>query len=275
MTEKVILILGGDKRLDTVYDILSENNKSCIRITENQDNLSDVINQSSYILLPVPTCDNNGNIFSKNNSLNLNCQSIADMINKKHIVFGCNFSKNLKYLLDKKNVIYYDLNCNEDFLVYNAYLTAQAALRLLLENTDEYIIHKKILITGFGRVGRALAQTLKSLTPDITVCARNKAQLNEAECSGLKITDYSKLTEHIKDKDYILNTVPDRVFTAEQISLLSESAVYFELASNPFGADRNDFERLNKRYIYAGGLPGKYLPFSAGKKIAEIIERFI
>lgn len=275
MSERKLVILGGDKRLDYVYDKFSENNKSCVRINSYTENLSDVISGAVYIVLPVPCCDSKSNIFSVNKDFKLSCDALVEMLSDKNIVFGCNFSKELIYQLGRKNIIYYDLNRNEEFLIYNAFLTAQSALRLMLENTEALLTDKRVLITGFGRVSRALAHTLKGVTPDITVCARKKEQLNEAYCLSYKTTTYDKLSDTISNYDIIFNTVPDRIFDKEKISLFKGDAVYVELASSPYGADRNDFEISNKQYILAGGLPGKYTPYSAGKKIAEIIEKLI
>lgn len=275
MAENNVLVLGGDKRLDFVYETLQRKKRNCYRVNLDRDNLPDVINGSVYVVLPVPSCDSKGNIFSANKDFSLSCEHFTELLSIKNIVFGCNINKELRYHLERKNIIYYDLNNNEEFLMYNAFLTAQSALRLLLENTQELLTDKNVLITGFGRVSKALALTLKGIMPDITVCARKKEQLSEAYCLGFKTVTYENLSSELKNKDFIFNTVPEKVFHKEQISSILDDAKYFELASSPFGADKKDFDELNKTYIFAGGLPGKFTPYSAGMKIAEIIEKMI
>ena len=57
----------------------------------------------------------------------------------------------------------YDYSDNELFLLQNAELTAHGAIKILYENLQKPINKAKILITGFGRIGKILTQILVNL----------------------------------------------------------------------------------------------------------------
>ena len=69
----------------------------------------------------------------------------------------------------------------------------------------------------------------------------------------------------------IINTVPARVITNEQLLGLKGSTLLIELASPPGGFDSEIAEQSGVKVIRGGGLPGKYAPISAGKAVAETL----
>ena len=52
-----------------------------------------------------------------------------------------------------------------------------------------------------------------------------------------------------------------------EIGLMKDSTLYIELASKPYGARPEYFERQKKRYLPAPSLPGKYCSTSAAEAI--------
>ena len=55
------------------------------------------------------------------------------------------------------------------------------------------------------------------------------------------------------------------------VKSIKDSAIYFELASVPFGADKLHFNKHNKKYVFAGGLPGKYCPEAWAQAVADYL----
>ena len=200
---------------------------------------------------------------------------MGDTLTEKHILFGGGFTKEMVNLMEQKNIVYYDFNNNEDFLIYNAFLTTQGALKLLLDNTEKDITRRNVLITGFGRIGKSLSLTLNNLNMNVTVCARKDTQLNMAKYLGFDSIKYDTLKEKIADTDLIFNTVPVQVFDTVCIERIKPDAVYFELASSPFGADKKQLVACGIKYVDGGSLPGRYTPYSAAEKIARITENLI
>lgn len=174
----------------------------------------------------------------------------------------------------RKQLNSFDLLTSEIFELENGYLTSQGALRLLLDNTEEALNGKAVLVTGYGRIAVPLSEKLKNLNMKVTVAARNKIQLKTAELSGLQTVNLEKLND-ISGFDYVFNTVPCRVFDEKLIATADKNSIYFELASAPFGAEKKYFENLNLKYILCASLPGKLLPASSAKLIKDYIEQFI
>ena len=75
--------------------------------------------------------------------------------------------------------------------------------------------------------------------------------------------------------EFIFNTVPERVFNSTNIENIKEGAVYFELASPPYGVNEADLTIRGHKYVDGGSLPGKYTPRTAGEYIAKNIEKLI
>lgn len=275
MKKDTILILGGDKRQEYVYRALKKNGYDCELENQSTENIYKKISECRYIVLPVPASKDKKYIYCKNEKFKLSFDSFGEMLGDGHIVFGGCIYKELTNLSERKEIVFFDFNNNENFLIYNAFLTAQGALRLLLENTDSYLGGRKALITGFGRIGTSLANLLRNQNIDVTVCLRNEGQHNLAECMGFNTINYNFLRNLLTESDYIFNTVPVQIFSADSIKAMKHGSIYFELASAPFGADYTFFDNSGVKFIDGGSLPGKYTPRSAGEKIAEIIENYI
>lgn len=275
MNNESVIIIGGDKRQEYIYSVLSEDGYDCEIINKSTDNIEDCLAKKRYVILPVPASKDGKNIYCSNKDFIIEYSELGKILTDKHIVFGVGLPKELIYQMNRNNTVYYDLNNNEDLLVYNAFLTAQGALKLLLDNTEKDINSRKVIVTGFGRIGKALAILLKGLNMKITVCVRKDSQQNLAGYLGLRGIKYDTLKDEISDADFIFNTVPEQVFNTECISRIKKNAVYFELASAPFGADKSQLTAYKVKRVDAGSLPGRYTPYSAGEKIARILENLI
>lgn len=266
---KSIIIIGGDRRQSYLKDIFLENGYICDHI--NSDEKNDILREISKfdaVMLPLPLSKDKEHIYSDNSSFSVKIKDIIGRMNDNQFLVAGTIDKALIAYLSEKKIDFFDYFECEDFVIYNAYLTAQGALRLLLENTNEFLRSKKALVTGFGRVARAVSETLKNNGMDVYIAARNPVQLEEAFCRGFKIIEIDKLSSRMFVFDHIFNAVPTNIFSKDDINHFSGK--YFELASAPFGTDRAYFNGRPDDYIDGGALPGKYLPISSAKKIAEI-----
>lgn len=275
MAENRILITGGDDRQCHLCDLLLNDGYACLYENNDVSRVYSKLAGCRYIVLPVPVSRNGKHIYSKNEKFRLEINRLLTSLSKEQIVFGGGFPREATEILNKRNIVFADINANEDFLIYNAYLTAQGAVNLLLSSTKKLISHKKILITGFGRISKALAPLLKSFGAEVTVCARNSCQLTEAESIGYETVKLNDVGRIIHTYDFIFNTVPDNIFTFSDIASMDSAAVYFELASKPYGAPVSVFEELDRKHIDGGNLPGRYLSESAGERIAEFIRKMV
>ena len=163
----------------------------------------------------------------------------------------------------------YDYARREDFALLNADLTAEGALSILLDASPRALRGKKVLIAGYGRIGRRLAAKLLPLGLKVTVAARSAAARTEAAldgCVAVTLEDAPRGAGY----DAVVNTVPAVLFGAEEIAAFGGAAL-IELASPPYGFDLAAAEEMGKRVLAASGLPGKCAPESAAEAVKATV----
>lgn len=167
----------------------------------------------------------------------------------------------------------YDYSAREEFALRNAVLTAEGALQLILSDYEGSVFGAKILVMGYGRIGKVLAAYLKSLGAEVTVAARKLTDRTLADMSGCVARDYSEL--ELKSYDIVLNTVPAPVGDEAFVNALGENVYIIDLASAPGGIDFDAARRRDLSCIHALSLPGKTAPLAAGKIIKDTIFHII
>lgn len=270
---KSVIIIGGDERQIRLKNCLVSHGIQTELL--NGKNNSQSISSYNYVVLPIPVSKDGVNIYSSDKDFSMTVNEVMEKLTKAQIVFGGSMNQEFKTKLKEKDIEYYDILEDENFIISNAHLTAQGCLRLLLENTGEYIPGSKALIIGFGKVASALSMSLKAMGLDVYIAARSENQLQSAKCLGYKTVKLSNIGSCVYYFDYIFGTVPSNVLTKETINLFRDDCVYFELASAPFTAKKDDFIKLNKKYVFGGSLPGRYLPSASGRLLCDYIMQFI
>ena len=220
----------------------------------------DFLKAFDNIILPFPSKDENMSFLPKNTSL-------GEFLSPNQLIVGGMISDKIKDEAKKTGAKHKDYFENEAYVLKNAFITSQGALKLLLDTTNDYIVGKRVLVTGFGRIGKSLAMMLKGLGLKVFVAARSETARAEAASCGYEVFNISQLCATLFYYDYIFNTVPERIFTERDVKHIRNDAFYFELASKPFGADENDFANEGKRFINGSALPGRYFPLAVAENI--------
>ena len=157
----------------------------------------------------------------------------------------------------------------------NAVPTAEGAIGILIDRLPGTIQGSGGLITGYGRIGKVLAQKLTLLGAEITVSARNPADLGAILAAGLCAEQTGAYRGELGRYDYIVNTVPAPVFDAEHYSRMQPRCLLLELASPPGGFDEKICLERGLELLRAPGLPGKCAPKAAGYAIADAVLRIL
>lgn len=276
------IVAGGDSRqifmtkfLKYKYDILltgfdkyDSNNKN-ISLDEIPDEFA------NGIILPLPVSYDNINLNTPFSENTIMLSELIPKIKYGGFVLGGKFSNTAKEIFDTKNLSVEDYFLREEFNIMNALATTEACIQIIMENTEFMIFGMKILITGYGRIGKLLANRLCSMGADVTVAVRKKSDMALADISGCKYCDISCEETFSSDYDVILNTVPAMIFDSKVIDILEKNVIIIDLASKPGGVDFEYAVSRKIRVIQALGLPGKNVPLSAGKIIADTVENII
>lgn len=202
----------------------------------------------THLLLPVPSLSADGRIIGGGDLASL----LADLPHDITVIGG-----NLPELPGYR---VWDLLKDPDYVAENAYITAHCAVRLAMDKLPIALRHCKVLVIGWGRIGKCLAALLKGLEADVTVAARKETDRAILHALGYGSTD----TENLDCRQYrvIFNTAPATILPKGPAGCLK-----IDLASTP-GIGGNDV-------IHARGLPGKDAPEASGELIARTVLRFL
>ena len=159
----------------------------------------------------------------------------------------------------------------EELAVANAVPTAEGAIQIAMEELPVTIHGARVLVLGFGRLGKLLAHRLNALGARVSVAARKWADLAWAEAYGYGAEQIERLDGYLCGYDLVVNTVPVRVLDAERLADLRPGCLVIDLASKPGGVDFEAAVRQGVRAIWALSLPGKVAPVTSGKIIRDTI----
>ena len=208
----------------------------------------DFSGKPTHLLLPVPSISQDGNIIGGND-----LHSLLKELSQSITIIGGNLPELPGYEV-------WDLLKDPEYVAENAYITAHCAVRLAMDRLPIALRHRKVLVIGWGRIGKCLAALLKGLEADVTVAARKEADRAILRALGYGSADTEKLD--CAGYRVIFNTAPATILPSGPADCLK-----IDLASTP-GIGGNDV-------IHARGLPGKDAPEASGELIARTILRFL
>ena len=222
------------------------------------------------VVLPTP-CEKNGRLMAPYASQPVQMTEIVQALWQGQTVCGGAFSDETVSAAIAAGVTPEDILKWRDFAVGNAALTAEGAIGLMISRSEKSLWRSKVLVCGWGRIGRILSQRLCGLGCDVTAAARKAQDRAEARVFGCKAAEYAQLASVIDSFDYVVNTVPARVLTNELLCCMREGTMIVELASAPYGFDAELAENLGLEAVTAPGLPGKSAPYAAACLIRDAV----
>ena len=235
-------------------------------------NLSDVICQSDFILLPLPYSRDSIHLNTPLSESEIHFHDIFNRLEPGQIVLAGKINGNAKTISNRSQIKIIDYYEREDLTILNALLTAEGAVNIAMQEMPGIISRSKSLILGYGRIGKLLAHKLNGLQSDIYICARSREDLAWIEAFGYTGLTYDGLDGYLDKFDAIYNTVPSLMLDESRLNKIKQDCVIIDVASNPGGVDFNAAKNLGRNVIWALSLPGKYAPASAGKILADTIK---
>ncbi|MGN0462655.1 MAG: dipicolinate synthase subunit DpsA [Ruminococcus sp.] len=270
--DKTFGVLGGDKRSFYLAKALKDDGYKVRlwgfdKLGTMDCEIASALD-SDIIILPVIPFSDDENVVSPYSNSNLNLKEYEDTLKDKIIFTGIK-DKFLSAFPDLENKVssYSD---REEFAVKNAVPTAEGAIEQALMHSDITINGSKVLVCGYGRIGKVLSEMLRGMGADVTVSARKQSDLAWIKLNGfagIKTGDFTEINSY----NFIFNTIPSLILSEDVLRELSKDTLIIDLASLPGGVDFAYAEKCGIKAIHALSLPGKIAPKSAG----EIIESTI
>ncbi len=273
-------VLGGDLRFVYLAGSLVQEGFSVITAgfdhTDLPDcvtgctNMAQAIRGADCVVLPLPVSTDKVTL---NAPFSRSLMPIADLLcglTPAQKVIGGQLSPELMQSLDEKGVRAFDYFSREELMVQNAVPTAEGAIQLAMEELPMTIAGAACLVTGYGRIGKALCRLLKLLGANVTVAARRCSDRALAKTCGCEAIPLSSLPD-AGEFDVVFNTVPALLFDEAILKMMPKSTLLLDLASRPGGVDFSAAARLGIKAIWALSLPGRVAPKSAGMIIKDTV----
>lgn len=211
----------------------------------------------THLLLPIPSFEADGRIRGGGILEHI----LADLPEQVCVIGG-----NLDHPI-LKSYPKIDLLQDPEYLAKNAAITADCALRIAANRLPVTFQDCPILILGWGRIGKCLANLLKALGADVTVAARKSSDRAMLRALGFKAADPKYLEPLLRRFRVLFNTIPSPILSDAQVFHCRPDCIKIELASVRGIA--------GSQVIPANGLPGKTVPETSGALIADSILRIL
>ena len=204
----------------------------------------------THLLLDIPSFTENGNLRSGKE-----ITQYLQMLPSDITIVGGNL--NHPALSEYRTV---DFLQDSRYLAMNAAITADCALRVAAPLLSTSIWDTPTLIIGWGRIGKCLVRLLQGLGCNVTVAARKETDRATLQSLGIPAVDMDASLHKFR---LIFNTAPEPVL--ERQITQCRNCIKIDLASRQ-GLKGDDV-------ILARALPGKMVPESSGRQIAETFLR--
>ena len=274
-----IWVVGGDLRQAKLAQLLAEDGHTVHTYALGQPQEPGLtaeatlqgVERADCIILPLTVSSGNGLLNAPLAVSDTPLAAILDRLTPGQFLFGGRVDEETAALARERRLTIRDYFAREELAVANAVPTAEGAVQLAMEHLPITIHLSKVLVVGFGRVGRLTAQRFQALGARVSVAARKYEQLAWAQAMGFGGEHLARLTGWLCGYDLIVNTVPARVLGREELEDVKPDCLILDLASKPGGVDLGAAGELGLTVIWALSLPGKVAPVTAGAAIRDTI----
>ena len=277
-------VIGGDLRMIKLAQMLAKDGNTIYtyglekaeELKGNQniifsEKLSKAIPENVEVVIgPIPFTSNGKTINAPFSDKEISIRELIHYLNAKILIAG-SLTPEIYEIIDDEYIEMIDIMKREELAVLNTISTAEGAIEIAISNTNRIIHGSKILILGFGRIGKVLARKLAGLSARVTCAARKDEDLAWIRAYGHMATNINFLGENLSEYDIIMNTVPHQILTEERIKYVKEDCLLIDLASNPGGIDKRAAKNRNLKLVWALALPGKVAPVTTGEFIKDTI----
>ena len=272
--------VGGDNRQKHTAVILAKSGFLVrvfgLDIVERHDNIHNFMKldpdlfHSQVFLLPIPYKDPFGNIQTSLKDFQLAPESLFRQMKQGTVVIYAKKDKEIMDLCKQYSVHGYDLIDEESFSVLNAVPTAEGALLRGMERTTITLHGAKVLILGYGRIGRVLSKMLQGIGSLVTVEARSNEDLAWIKANGYQSIGLDEVDTVLGEQDLIFNTIPAMILDRSRLAKVRSDCIIIDLASHPGGVDFQAATEFGLSASLDLGLPGIVAPKTAAQIICQV-----
>lgn len=274
---KHIWVVGGDPRQAALARLLADDGHTVHTFAMErgegvrcQPSLEGIA-LADCVILPLPAVGEGGRLNAPMCGDPPRLETVLDVLVPGQLLCAGMVSAQLRTMAEERGLLLRDYFAREELAILNAVPTAEGAIQIAMEELPITLHEARVLVVGFGRVGRAVAQRMAALGARVTVAARRYESLAWAQAIGYGAEQTGQLAGWLCGYDLVVNTVPALVLGEAELADLKPDCLVLDLASKPGGVDLEAAARLGRNVIWALSLPGKVAPVTAGAAIKNTI----
>jgi dipicolinate synthase subunit A len=229
------------------------------------------LERADCVILPLPAAGEGELLHAPLSDRRIALPDLVAAMRPGQLLCGGKLPPSLVKLARAREILVADYFAREELAVKNAVPTAEGAIQIAMEELPTTLQDTRVLVIGFGRLGKMLAQRLRGLGAQVTVSARSYADLAWIEALGFQAERTDELEGWLCNYGLIINTVPALVLGEAALEDVSPDCLLLDLASRPGGIDREAAAALGLKVIWALSLPGKVAPATSGRIIRDTV----
>ena len=276
-----IWVIGGDRRQAALAAQLAEDGHTVrtfglekVEGVSCEHDLNELY-RAQCVILPLPAEGSEGELNTPLSERAIPTGNLLDALRAGQLVCAGKVSPLLRQQAEERGLRLRDYFEREELTIANAVPTAEGAIQLAMEELPITLHCSRVLVIGYGRVGRVTAQRFSAMGAQVSVAARSHEQLAWAAVWGYRTEHVKRLAPWLCGYDLVVNTVPALVLGRTELAALRPGTLVIDLASRPGGVDFRAAEELGVKTALALALPGKVAPQSAAGYIKSTIYHII
>ena len=291
------LVIGGDKRISFLAKkLLSDGNNvrtfanevDGIKEIDQKENIKDY--NYNIVISSMPLTKDNENVYAPLSNKKVTLEELKSFSKGKILIAGkitkdfekMNKANENNIILEESNnsknensIKCYDILKDEVTTILNTIPTAEGAIQIAMEETAYTLSNKKVLILGFGRVGKTLANMLSKFGAQVYCEARKETDLAWIKAYGYNPVPLENLKNNLCKMNIIFNTIPTQILDKSTLILLNKETLIIDLASTPGGVDYEVARKLGIKAMLAQALPGKVAPATCAEYLRDFVCKVI
>lgn len=278
-------VIGGDLRnVKLAEAIVSDGNqvnlfgfeKAGFETTLDEiEDMDAAIDDSQIVIGPLPCTNDNEVLNTPFHKNKIYINEVFRKMKKNQLFIAGRISDRITQMAKAYNVYTIDLLEREEMAVLNCIPTAEGAIQIAMEELPVTLNGSKILILGYGRLGKVLTRMLSGIGAEVWAEARKFSDLAWMKANGINAVHINDLDDYLGRMDVIYNTIPSRILNSDRLEKLGRECLVIDLASKPGGVDFDRAKLLGIKVIWALSLPGKVAPVSAANYMKQTIYNII
>ena len=265
-------VIGGDARMGYLAAACAGRVETVTFYMKNMPFIGEAVRAASpdelagvdALVLPHPATRDGVHILTPLDEGVCEARAVFEKLSPGVPVFGGAGSEKLREAAQAAGVRLTGYAEGDAFKEANAVPTAEGAIALAVLSSPYSLCGEKGVVSGYGRIGRALAARLKALGMAVTAVSASEGKRREIEQAGMTAVPYEEADAALAGARFVFNTAPARVFDAH-IGAFAAGVCYIELASPPYGLDAGAAKDAGVLYVDGAALPGRFSPAKAGE----------